>query len=297
MIKSKFLFQFGLVALGVVTFLIALCNRIAQQDLIYFIETYLAHEGKITNFGYFTIKISFILIYFYALWIFLYKKDIYQTLKLSYASQKSVATKFFSLLISTLFIIWLFFKESRFFYYEGVLEYLTFIFFTLSMIILVITLRTKKLKKTLIYPLSLIALSFFFWGMEEISWGQTLLNWKTPEFFMKMSFQGETNFHNFLNPLFPPFYAFFSLSLGYFLLYSNDIKSFLEKNNFLSQFTPIIPNNEEYALWGVLFLLLSVLSIFEYELVLELIEELFSVYCLVYAIFVFQKAPSLVRSE
>lgn len=44
---------------------------------------------------------------------------------------------------------------------------------------------------------ALIAVGLFFWAMEEISWGQRIFNWQTPEFFNRFNFQHETNVHNF----------------------------------------------------------------------------------------------------
>jgi hypothetical protein len=42
----------------------------------------------------------------------------------------------------------------------------------------------------------LLALLFFFGGGEEISWGQRIFGWKTPETFEKQNIQRETNIHN-----------------------------------------------------------------------------------------------------
>lgn len=42
----------------------------------------------------------------------------------------------------------------------------------------------------------LIALAFFVFGGEEISWGQRILGHETGEFLQEHNWQGETNFHN-----------------------------------------------------------------------------------------------------
>ncbi|WP_198246465.1 tetratricopeptide repeat protein [methane-oxidizing endosymbiont of Gigantopelta aegis] len=44
----------------------------------------------------------------------------------------------------------------------------------------------------------LLALASFYTFMEEISWGQRLLGYDTPEFFAKHSYQDEANLHNLL---------------------------------------------------------------------------------------------------
>jgi hypothetical protein len=46
----------------------------------------------------------------------------------------------------------------------------------------------------------LFALGMFFIGMEEISWGQQLFGWKTPQNWGQVNAQGETTLHN-LGPL------------------------------------------------------------------------------------------------
>src|SRR4051812_24271651 len=42
----------------------------------------------------------------------------------------------------------------------------------------------------------LLALLFFFGGGEEISWGQRIFGWKTPDAFKHENIQHETNIHN-----------------------------------------------------------------------------------------------------
>jgi tetratricopeptide (TPR) repeat protein len=44
----------------------------------------------------------------------------------------------------------------------------------------------------------LLALSCFYVAMEEISWGQQVFGWESPDFFKANNKQGETNLHNFL---------------------------------------------------------------------------------------------------
>ncbi len=43
---------------------------------------------------------------------------------------------------------------------------------------------------------SLAALGSFYVAGEEISWGQHILGWDTPEYWARVNDQGETNFHN-----------------------------------------------------------------------------------------------------
>ena len=45
---------------------------------------------------------------------------------------------------------------------------------------------------------AVLALACFYVTMEEISWGQRIFGWSSPEFFKTRNIQGETNLHNFL---------------------------------------------------------------------------------------------------
>jgi tetratricopeptide (TPR) repeat protein len=45
---------------------------------------------------------------------------------------------------------------------------------------------------------AVLALACFYVTMEEISWGQRLFGWSSPELFKTRNIQGETNLHNFL---------------------------------------------------------------------------------------------------
>ena len=56
--------------------------------------------------------------------------------------------------------------------------------------------QTKNLIKIFII-LEILGLSYFF--LEEISWGQHIINYKTPNFFEEINHQKELNFHNISN--------------------------------------------------------------------------------------------------
>lgn len=81
---------------------------------------------------------------------------------------------------------------------DGIIEYLTVL--ALFMCGFLCFYRASILgpfKKNL-FIISLIGMGFVFvFGVgEEISWGQRLIGFKTPEFFLKYNTQGEFNFHN-----------------------------------------------------------------------------------------------------
>lgn len=79
--------------------------------------------------------------------------------------------------------------------------------------------------------LFILAGLFFFGAGEEISWGQRLFNWSSPEFFASNNSQGETNLHNLvvngvkLNKL------IFGLILGICVVFYFLILPFLYRKN------------------------------------------------------------------
>lgn len=76
---------------------------------------------------------------------------------------------------------------------DELFEYLTAIFFLFTSIFFIVIFC---LKKKIIY---LFFFMIFFVGMgEEISWGQRILNFNTPEYFENNNVQDEFNFHNLL---------------------------------------------------------------------------------------------------
>ena len=77
----------------------------------------------------------------------------------------------------------------------GIVEWATFLLLLISAYILFSCARNMRsiLFKAVYYILS--AFSFII-GMEEMSWGQMIFNWKTPSQLALINDQGETNLHN-----------------------------------------------------------------------------------------------------
>jgi len=78
--------------------------------------------------------------------------------------------------------------------HESVVEWLQVFFLLASSSLLLISYyRTKRIF------LLCCAILFVFILMEEISWGQIIFNFETPDFFQKYNIQNETNLHNVLD--------------------------------------------------------------------------------------------------
>ena len=110
----------------------------------------------------------------------------------------------------TLEMNWLFGNE---FADMGPIEYGTAIaFLAASGFSLVIFARTQGLDRALYL---LLALACFFIAGEEISWGQWIFHWATPEGLAAANLQHETNLHNLVDPrLYDPIYCL----VGFLLL-------------------------------------------------------------------------------
>lgn len=81
---------------------------------------------------------------------------------------------------------------------NGLVEQLQILFLLISIFFLVkfykITKKNLNISLKLIIFFYLAGLVYYFF--EEISWGQHIFSWQTPEFFSKINHQNETNFHN-----------------------------------------------------------------------------------------------------
>ena len=87
---------------------------------------------------------------------------------------------------------------------DGLFEDLTAVcFFAASLLFAVVYWRSRgdandffvfRTKRNVFFLL--LALLFFFGGGEEISWGQRIFGWETPDTFQKANIQRETNIHN-----------------------------------------------------------------------------------------------------
>lgn len=96
-------------------------------------------------------------------------------------------------LISSYSIYFLFDKEfiSNLVVEDGFFEYLTAIFFFISSILFFLAYLSKKNNFLL-----LISIAMFIGAGEEISWGQRIIGFSTPEGIAEINVQDEFNFHN-----------------------------------------------------------------------------------------------------
>jgi hypothetical protein len=135
-----------------------------------------------------------------------------------------------------------------------------------------------------------IGICFLIFAFEEISWGQSLLGFDSPEFFVMNNYQQEMNLHNFLNPIFPLAYVVFNLLLLSLLTWFSQIKklsvfyespsvSFVVRvSNYYSlwmvptflSFASVYPGHEfveqQWSIFGLCFSVLLLVEIFRSRL-------------------------------
>ena len=119
-------------------------------------------------------------------------------------------------------VAYAFVRESRYpdFYYFTVQEdeYLEWASFWAFLLAAAAFFRTAIVHRPAnrIFPWYLYGLALFCFvvAMEEISWGQRLVGFSSPEFFRANNLQGETNIHNFLTV---PFGTSLKAALSYAL--------------------------------------------------------------------------------
>ena len=92
-------------------------------------------------------------------------------------------------------------------------EYATFVAFSLSSFLFMGLFVFSQAKRQGLWYF-LLAVATFFVAMEEISWGQRILDISTPEILRQVNFQGEIGFHN-IRAISPDSITYLVVSLGF----------------------------------------------------------------------------------
>ncbi|MBN1264017.1 MAG: hypothetical protein JXA25_00885 [Anaerolineales bacterium] len=126
-------------------------------------------------------------------------------------------------------------------------------------------------------------------ALEEISYGQRIFGWNTPEFLQKSNIQGETNLHNLLNYQFETLYPLMALVIIPVL-----ISIFLNLQPQKYTLLEIILPHPGLLFSSMVIAFLSIVTGFNQQ---ELLEELFAVLFLVYAIRAWLLSDSLQQTH
>lgn len=142
-------------------------------------------------------------------------------------------------------IIW---KESGF--VENLQVF--FLLLSISLILFFVKIEYSKLNKVEKILVFFYFLSLTYYLMEEISWGQHIFGWRSPNFFLEINHQRETNIHNTSS-------VFNELPRNLLLIWCSSTFLWIQKiplkNRFLQKF--IFPNtNLKYISILILFIFL-----------------------------------------
>ena len=171
-----------------------------------------------------------------------------------------------------------FLKDNPLYEEDGFFETATAILALISSLILLIWSLRQNKSSGLTAGLAL-SLMFFLFGMEEISWGQRIFSWETPEALVPLNDQNELNLHNIINPILYSLTQLWDLFWAALLVYSEELKRGIRSSLRLRKYVDIIPP-ASFVPYGFLFLFLSLQCAYFGG---ELTEEIFSFFGFVYA--------------
>lgn len=153
---------------------------------------------------------------------------------------------------------------------DGVFETMTFLVLLTSCaaFLFAAKLHPAPFKSAVPLALSFMAFAIFLGAMEEISWGQRIMAWDTPELVKKYNFKDETNIHNFFVGYNQFFRLLIALFLSSILLLSDKKKISLLRQEFVL----LIPDHKYFYL--PVFIIFSHVS----DELFEVITSLFFLY-------------------
>lgn len=299
MMFSKKRIGFGFIIFGAVLLLL---YQIFQPQIIQILEIYISADGQITPSGVrqlnsiFYISVALLMILGFGL--FKAEDEEWQSrLKQVFLGDpfcpapKTWLSPKIILLASTLIGLFLIIHirlydpESQLFAFlyleDGVFESLTPILMVVSIVLLALSIpllrkdtQLSKYRNLLTLVYLFLILIFFLNAMEEISWGQRVFGWETPQTF-EGNIQDETNLHNYFNQYYLLFYRL--LVLFPIVIF---ISIWLEMSQRFVLFNQTVLPHPSMIGFSLLIALVS----FVWYQEQELLEELFAVFFLFYSL-------------
>ena len=209
---------------------------------------------------------------------------------MSYSKQ---VTRTSNLLIAILVVIYIYVRAyqpalvGRMLYYEGGwLESIVPLLLLASAILIVLSARQRSGGSTKIV-LWFCASVLLIVAMEEVSWGQHLFGWSTPEDWAQINRQRETNLHNLLNRYFGYIYGGGFALLTLFSLFSNWLKSRLLQHSGMAEVAVLIRPRELicYTPWFAVAAMASLISgRFLTHNPFEIMEQGFALFAFAYSL-------------
>ncbi len=234
---------------------------LVAKDAVVGLINRLSPDHQISNFN-MIIKESYQLLLALGIILLLFKGAILSpTQKTGFLQNPWHIKTYYLLSIALLAVCFIFKSNVPIAGEDGVLENTTVVFSFLSCILLAYTALThfKSSGKVKLFLFCLTGALFLF-AMEEVSWGQRIIGWETPEPLMKVNGQQESNLHNIFNGLFMVGYIFVTGMIASFFFFGEQLLRFLRIDRLDVKFTELLPSGGFfYAGFTFIFLMLYTL--------------------------------------
>ncbi|MBX2879304.1 MAG: hypothetical protein KTR32_05190 [Granulosicoccus sp.] len=168
--------------------------------------------------------------------------------------------------------------EGFLFREDGLMESLTALFSFIAGCLVLLSFRRNSVFLVQVVK-ALLMFVFMFVAMEEISWGQRIFGWETPESMVGRNYQNEINLHNYLNPILDYLVLIFNLVMFLFLINIKKVRVLLGKFEITRPLLAVFPSNQ-FQIYGLVFLLLALQA---YLFGAELAEIVISIITLVFS--------------
>ena len=279
-----------IVTLIVTILLLNICYLLIDfENYIHFLEGIFSKDGRISNPSMASLKLTAYLIILLFMSIVIFNPTLVNRIKRMRFLHLHYSTIFFTVMLCVQFVCWKYGNYSTFYSENGLFETLTVVFLLLAFIILIKCIHRSKSFSIRIL-LGFMSFGVLIFAMEEISWGQAIFKWKTPQELSRINYQNETNFHNLLNPYFSVLYTFACFLVGLILVSGRNCAIKLNKLGFDRRLRHLFPRFD-CIFWGICFLLMSCTSFFfSFN---EVIEGMFAVLGLSYSICLYGRIGSL----
>ena len=271
-----------LTILSLVTLL--LYNFFMYEQSVFLLEKYLSSDNHIEKpLGYLLIIQAFLL---YCIGIlFLVKRYLLGSKDIVPAKIGSLQYIHYGVLVLIIGIFFIFGetvdnRNNILFQEDGFFENFTVVLTLISsLIFFYLGIYYKALDKKIF--LFLFAVLLFFYSMEEISWGQRIFDWETPEALSEVNYQNEINVHNlFINPYFQAIYFIFFLFVSSLFAFRDKYVELLSKNKITKIISEMYPSNQ-YFYAGFVYLFIAIASL---KIDDELSEDLLTVTIFIYSV-------------
>ncbi|NOR79935.1 MAG: hypothetical protein GQ529_03750 [Methyloprofundus sp.] len=250
-----------------------------REMYIYFLEKYITSDGNIISprIAFINIQLMFlssIIVIFLSKYIFINFVSFNDLEKID-----KIVIQIIVLLTVSYYLDYALGDKYTLHNEDGLFESLTALLALLASLFFIISIKNVEGYYGKYILLTLSVFSFLF-GMEEISWGQRIFNWETPEELIELSYQDETNIHNLFNPIFPILMIFFNSIVCIFMINIENINNIIKKYINNKDIIYIMPGKESQY-YAFIFYILIIQSPYYSG---ELTEEILSLVLFSYAI-------------